>query len=59
MPLHAQLITVFPHIVYRETLIETKRISKTRFSTLMTCHSGPCEGGGGRGGVRPPFLGHQ
>ena len=30
--------TVLPRIVYRETLIETKRISKTHFSTLMTCH---------------------
>ena len=28
--------TVFPRIVLRETLIETKRISKTHFSTLMT-----------------------
>ena len=26
--------TVFPRIVYCETLIETKRISKTPFSTL-------------------------
>ena len=31
-------ITVLPRIVYRGTLIETKRISKTHFSTLMTCH---------------------
>ena len=30
--------TVLPRIVYRGTLIETKRISKTHFSTLMTCH---------------------
>ena len=32
------MCTVLPRIVYRETLIETKRISKTHFSTLMTCH---------------------